>query len=289
MLVLVPIVLMFVGAVRTGTFVDPRAQFSLRSLTAVYTTLPYLKILAVTVGASLLVSLVACVIGIGLAWLLARTDLPARGLMENAVIAPLYLSPFVGALAWLILGSPNAGLLNVLARDLLGVQGTMINVMTAGGVILVMALYNVPYAYMTVSAALKGMDPSMEEASLPERRRHAGDRPEDHLPGGPPVDRLGLLLRLRADLRHLLDPGGARRHAGAALPGGRHLPGGRDLPARLRPGGGDRHAPVLDLAGRRGLLPLRLPGRDALRHRDRPRLPHPPGQAARLAVAGDRS
>ncbi|HMG49177.1 MAG TPA: hypothetical protein VK597_01195, partial [Inquilinus sp.] len=78
-LVLVPIVLMFVGAVRTGTFVDPRAQFSLRSLTAVYTTLPYLKILAVTVGASLLVSLVACVIGIGLAWLLARTDLPARG------------------------------------------------------------------------------------------------------------------------------------------------------------------------------------------------------------------
>ncbi|MDR6288432.1 MULTISPECIES: ABC transporter permease [Inquilinus] len=164
-LVLVPIALMFVGAVRTGTFVDPRAQFSLRSLAAVYTTLPYLKTLAVTVGASLLVSLVACVIGIALAWLLARTDLPAKGVMENAVIAPLYLSPFVGALAWLILASPNAGLLNVLARDLLGVTGSMINVMTASGVILVMALYNVPYAYMTVSAALKGMDPSMEEAS----------------------------------------------------------------------------------------------------------------------------
>jgi iron(III) transport system permease protein len=164
-LVLVPVVLMFVGAVRTGTFVDPRAQFSLRSLAAVYTTLPYLKTLAITVGASLLVSLVACIIGIALAWLLARTDLPARGAMENAVIAPLYLSPFVGALAWLVLASPNAGILNVLARDFLGVTGPVVNVMTAGGVILVMALYNVPYAYMTVSAALKGMDPSMEEAS----------------------------------------------------------------------------------------------------------------------------
>ena len=43
--------------------------------------------------------------------------------MENAVIAPLYLSPFVGALAWLILASPNAGLLNVLARDLFGIDG----------------------------------------------------------------------------------------------------------------------------------------------------------------------
>jgi len=164
-LILVPIVLMFVGAVRTGTFVDPNAQFSLRSVVAVYATLPYLKTLAITVGASLLVSLVACIIGIALAWLLARTDLPARGVMENAVIAPLYLSPFVGALAWLVLASPNAGILNVLARDFLGFTGPVINVMTAGGVILVMALYNVPYAYMTVSAALKGMDPSMEEAS----------------------------------------------------------------------------------------------------------------------------
>ncbi|MDF2797295.1 MAG: iron transporter permease [Devosia sp.] len=164
-LVVVPVVLMFLGAVRTGTFVDPRAEFSLRSMLAVYTTLPYLRTLAITVGASLLVSAIACATGIALAWLIARTDLPRKGWMENSVIAPLYLSPFVGALAWLILGSPNAGLVNVLARDVFGMSGSVINVMTPVGIILIMALYNVPYAYMTVSSALKGMDPSMEEAS----------------------------------------------------------------------------------------------------------------------------
>ena len=164
-LVLVPILLMFVGAVRTGTFVDPKAAFSLRSVEAVYTTLPFLKTLVVSVGASLLVALLATAVGLALAWLIARTDIPAKGWMENAIIAPLYLSPFVGALAWLILASPNAGILNELARDLFGIEGALINVMTATGIILVMALYNVPYAYMTVSAALKGMDPSMEEAS----------------------------------------------------------------------------------------------------------------------------
>jgi iron(III) transport system permease protein len=164
-LVLVPIVLMFLGALRTGTFVDPRAQFSMRSMQIVYTTLPYLKTLAVTIGASLLVSLIACIFGIALAWLLARTDIRARGVMEQCVIAPLYLSPFVGALAWLILASPNAGLLNVMARNLFGIEGAILNVISATGVILIMALYNVPYAYMTVSSALKGMDPSMEEAS----------------------------------------------------------------------------------------------------------------------------
>jgi iron(III) transport system permease protein len=164
-LVLVPIALMFVGAIRTGTFVDPKAVFSLRSLQVVYTTLPNLRTLGITVGASLLVSLLACIVGIALAWLIARTDLPAKNWMENSVIAPLYLSPFVGGLAWLILASPRAGLINVLARDIFGATGPILNVTTSTGIILIMVLYNVPYAYMTVSSALKGMDPSMEEAS----------------------------------------------------------------------------------------------------------------------------
>jgi iron(III) transport system permease protein len=66
-LILLPIVLMFLGAVRTGTFVDPRAQFSLRSLQTVYMTLPFLRTLAVTVGASLLVSLIACLASLSVA------------------------------------------------------------------------------------------------------------------------------------------------------------------------------------------------------------------------------
>jgi iron(III) transport system permease protein len=164
-LVLVPVGLMFFGAIRSGTFVDPRATFSLRSLRAVYTTLPYLRTLGITVGASMAVSLLACIVGITLAWVITRTDLPAKGWMENSVIAPLYLSPFVGGLAWLVLASPRAGLINVLAREALGAKGPVINVTTAIGIILVMVLYNVPYAYMTVSSALRGMDPSMEEAS----------------------------------------------------------------------------------------------------------------------------
>lgn len=164
-LILVPIALTFLGAMRTGTFVDPKATYSLKSVILVYTTWPYIKSFLITVGASLLVSSIACTVGIALAWLLARSDIPAKPWLENAVIAPLFLSPFVGALAWLVLGSPNAGLINVAARDLFGISGSLINVMSVEGIILILALYNVPYAYLTVSSALKGMDPSMEEAS----------------------------------------------------------------------------------------------------------------------------
>src|SRR5258708_28394847 len=92
-------------------------------------------------------------------WLTSRTDLPARPMMETCIIAPLFLSPFVGAIAWLILGSPKAGLLNVLARAWFGITGVVVNVATPAGIVLIMALYYLPYAYLTVSPALRHMVP----------------------------------------------------------------------------------------------------------------------------------
>ena len=81
------------------------------------------------------------------------------------MIAPLFLSPFVGAIAWLVLGSPKAGLLNVLVRAVFDSPGPAMNVATPTGIVLIMALYYLPYAYLTVSAALRNMDPAMEEAA----------------------------------------------------------------------------------------------------------------------------
>src|SRR5262245_16699431 len=93
-LILLPLAFMFVGAVRTGGFADPQAQFTLEKLRLVYATLPYLRALAITVGVSALVGALATVAGAVLAWLMSRTDLPAKRWLENCIIAPLFLSPF---------------------------------------------------------------------------------------------------------------------------------------------------------------------------------------------------
>ena len=164
-LVLVPVGFMFIGSVLSGGLVDPESHFTLEKLQAVYTTLPYLKTLLSTLIIAGAVALLATVLGVVLAWLTSRTDLPAKGTMETCIIAPLFLSPFIGAIAWLILGSARAGLLNVIAAELLGTQGPVIDVATPTGIVLIMALYFVPYAYLTVAAALRNMDPAMEEAS----------------------------------------------------------------------------------------------------------------------------
>jgi iron(III) transport system permease protein len=59
----------------------------------------------------------------------------------------------------MILGSPKSGLLNVLARDLLGLTGPLIDVISSSGIVFVMALYFGPYAYLTVSSSLCNIDP----------------------------------------------------------------------------------------------------------------------------------
>lgn len=164
-LILVPVGFMFVGAFMSGALADPEAHLTLEKVAAVYTTWPYLRTLASTLAIALLVAGSATAGGVFMAWLISRTDLPARPVMETCIIAPLFLSPFVGAIAWLVLGSPRAGLLNVLGRAWLGTTEPLVNVATPAGIVSIMALYYLPYAYLTVSAALRNMDPAMEEAA----------------------------------------------------------------------------------------------------------------------------
>ncbi len=164
-LVLLPVMFMFLGSVRSASLADPAGHFTLAKLAQVYTTMPYLRMLVGSLEISAAVGAIATVIGVGLAWVVARTDVPAKGLMEGAIMAPLFLSPFVGAIAWLIMASPHAGLLNVMSQELFGRDGPTVDVTTMGGILFVMTLYYIPYAYLSVSASLRGIDPSLEEAS----------------------------------------------------------------------------------------------------------------------------
>ena len=164
LLVLTPIGFMFVGSALSGGLADPQSHFTWEKLASVYASSAYLRTVGSTLAISLLVAAAATVAGVVLAWLVARTDLPAKSVMEACIIAPLFLSPFVGAIAWLILGAPRAGLLNVLAEDL-GAPGPWLNVATPGGIVAIMALYFVPYAYLSAVASLRNIDPAMEEAS----------------------------------------------------------------------------------------------------------------------------
>jgi iron(III) transport system permease protein len=107
----------------------------------------------------------ATLLGTLLAWIVVRTDTPFRGLLEVAALVPFICPPFIGALAWTLLGSPNAGLLNQWARKLLGIE-RLVNIYSLGGMVLVIGLYTAPFVLLIVGGALRSMDASMEEASM---------------------------------------------------------------------------------------------------------------------------
>ena len=161
LLVLVPIGFMFAGSVLSGGLMDPETHFTWDKLRAVYASSASLRTVGSTLAISAMVSGLATFAGMMLAWVVARTDLPAKGLMETCIVAPLFLSPFVGAIAWLILASPKAGILN----RIFSAGGPWVNVATPGGIVAIMSLYFVPYAYLTIASSLRNIDPAMEEAS----------------------------------------------------------------------------------------------------------------------------
>jgi iron(III) transport system permease protein len=101
-----------------------------------------------------------------LAWLVERTDLPLRGVIFTGILFPLLVPTVVLALAWIILLGPRAGWINVAIRTLSGWQGDgPIQLFSMGGLIFCQGLALVPFVFLLLSAALRSMNPALEEAS----------------------------------------------------------------------------------------------------------------------------
>ena len=104
-------------------------------------------------------------IAVPAAWLVARTNLPFRGLVETLLVLPFMIPPFVGAISWIQLASPRVGYLNKLWTALFGEGTGPFDIYNLGGVVLALTLHNYTYIYLILRAALERMDTSVEEAA----------------------------------------------------------------------------------------------------------------------------
>ncbi|MDO9360178.1 MAG: iron ABC transporter permease [Polaromonas sp.] len=111
------------------------------------------------------VAIVSVVLGVPVAWLVARTDLPARGLVRTLTLAAFVTPSFVGATAWILLGAPNSGWLNNLWRSMTGSESALFDIYSMGGAVFVSAIYTVPFTFTIVSSALDSMAVELEDAA----------------------------------------------------------------------------------------------------------------------------
>jgi iron(III) transport system permease protein len=161
-LVLYPIYFLFQAALNVG---DPEAKpptdygfdnfFSLGQ---------YAEILINTVTVSLAATVLALLFGFVTAWILSRTNVPGRHVLEQLMAVPYYVTPLLGAFAWSLLGAPESGFVNQIWRAL-GGEDHLIDIATPWGIAWVMALFEGSVAFVMIGAVMKSMDPSLEEAS----------------------------------------------------------------------------------------------------------------------------
>ncbi|PZS19526.1 MAG: hypothetical protein DLM54_06865 [Acidimicrobiales bacterium] len=119
-------------------------------------------------------------IGFGVAWLVLRTDVPQRRLWTGAMFALLLAPSYLVALGWERLLEPSGVL------DLLGLHPGALRTLFYGpfGVIVVLTAKGVPFAYLAISGALRGLGEEFETAV----RVH----------GGGPLDATRVVLALLA-------------------------------------------------------------------------------------------
>lgn len=113
-------------------------------------------------------SVAATAVGFGVAWAVLRTDAPGRRLWAGSMYALLLAPSYLVALGWERLLEPM-GVLDWMGFHVAGFRSVFYGPF---GVILVLALKGVPFSYLAVSSALRGLGEEFEMAA----RVHGGGR-----------------------------------------------------------------------------------------------------------------
>ncbi|GAA4457513.1 ABC transporter permease [Phytohabitans houttuyneae] len=134
---------------------------------APWTTLPQrltepgvLTALRLSLQTATLATLLCLVLGVPLAWLLARVQFPGRRLVRALVTVPLVLPPVVGGVA-LLLVFGRRGIVGSWLDSAFGVTLPF----STTGVVLAEAFVAMPFLVIAVEGALRGADTRYEEAA----------------------------------------------------------------------------------------------------------------------------
>lgn len=164
-IVAAPVAFLVYAAMSGGYPGDPNNAFTLDHVAKVYASTAYLQPLFNTLYLAVLTAIIVTPCGVLLAWLVARTDIYGKETISLLITLPIFISPLLGALAWIALAAPGAGLINAwIGHGLLGLSGNILNIYSFPSLVFVMSLFYIPLAFLLTVGNLKRLDGAMEEA-----------------------------------------------------------------------------------------------------------------------------
>ena len=156
--------MIILGCIGLALFVVPFAGLLARTPWAGLPQLLVGDVVTDALGLSLVTSLaatvIAAVIGVPLAWLMARVAFPGRSLVRGVVTLPLVLPPVVGGAALLF----ALGRRGLIGEPLSQATGLVLP-FSIWGVILANTFVAMPFLVITVEGALRSLDPRYEGAA----------------------------------------------------------------------------------------------------------------------------
>lgn len=158
-----PVIMLLFGSFSQG--LGAFGTFTLAKYIQAYTDPALIDILVNTVVFTLGSALVATSLALFMAYLNTRTNIPFKTLFQIISIVPMMIPHILFAVSWAILLNPSNGLINLLLKQLLGLQQSPFNIYSLWGMILVEGLLDLPVAYLIIAPAMSSFDVSLEESS----------------------------------------------------------------------------------------------------------------------------
>lgn len=160
--VLAPVGLIVYQSFLDGPFFSARSSLSLSAYRYVLADPTFYEALRTTTIFAFGMVAVAVPLGSMVAFLITRTDLKFRKLLEVLVLVPMFISSIVLAFGYTVSVGPS-GFISIAVREALGFLPW--NLYSLPGIILIAGLSHVPHVYLYVSSAMRSLPSDLEEAA----------------------------------------------------------------------------------------------------------------------------
>lgn len=109
---------------------------------------------------------VSFVLGVAIAWLVARTNLPGRGWIEVGFWIALFMPALPVTMSWLLLAGGRSGIINAWAINLGLTEDTLFDIYSYWGIIWVhLVTATLPVKVFLLAPAFRNMDAALEESA----------------------------------------------------------------------------------------------------------------------------
>lgn len=151
-------------SLRTG-LPGQSSAYTLNNYTALLADPYTYRVMTTTLIFAAVTIAVSVPLGFIFAWLIERTDMPGKALAMGLLSIGILFPTFLKAMGWVFLLHPRIGVINIFLMQIFGLSSAPLNIATVPGIGFIQGLTLTPLAYVMISAALRGMNPSLIEAA----------------------------------------------------------------------------------------------------------------------------